>query len=196
MASLSIDTILGEVTICQRKELEEMIQGNGLSDAYTTTITTQSRGVQICTWIKGRAVSYSERPLRAEEPCHAFGVEIQSADLDTENVPALRTLVASCLGLVTVEASSFTFRLVHFIFRTSLISSIRNGEGGLAEMQFTGDHPDADVSNTPLSADCNEYEVVLDFTGSGSGDSDWRPFHSQTIWTLSIPDRVFSPSAL
>ena len=118
--------------------------------------------------------SYSEP---TEEPCHAFGVEIESADLDPESVPALRTLVASCLGLVPVKASSSTVRLVHSTFRTSLVSSIRNGEGGLVEMQFTGDHPDADVSNihgrpTPLSADCSECEVVLDFTDSGSGDSD------------------------
>ena len=43
MASLNIDTILGEVTICQGKEPEEMTQGNGLSDVYTATITTQGR---------------------------------------------------------------------------------------------------------------------------------------------------------
>ena len=54
MASLNIDTILGEVTICQRKELEEMTQSNGLSDAYTATITTQGPGgVYFSTWIKG-----------------------------------------------------------------------------------------------------------------------------------------------
>ena len=44
MILLNIDTILGDVTICQRKELEEMTQGNGLSDAYTATIMTQSSG--------------------------------------------------------------------------------------------------------------------------------------------------------
>jgi hypothetical protein len=48
-------------------------------------------------------VLYSERPLRGEELCHALGVEIGSGDLDPENVPALRTVLASCLGLVTVE---------------------------------------------------------------------------------------------
>ena len=153
-----------------------MIQGNGPSDACTATITTQGPGgVYFSTWIKGPMwASYLEP---TEEPCHAFGVEIESADLDPECVPALRTLVASCLGLVPVKASSSTVRLVHSTFRTSLVSSIRNGEGGLVEMQFTGDHPDADVSNihgrpTPLSADCSECEVVLDFTDSGSGDSD------------------------
>ena len=66
-------------------------------------------------------VLYSERPLRAEELCHALGVEIGSADLDPENVPALRTLVASSLGLVTVEASSSTVRLVHFTLQEYLM---------------------------------------------------------------------------
>jgi len=65
-------------------------------------------------------VLHSERPLRAQELCHALGVEIGSTGLDPENVPALRTLVASCLGLATVEASSLTVRLVHFTIQEYL----------------------------------------------------------------------------
>ena len=125
LVSLSIDAILGEVTIRQRrKKLEEVESGNGLSDAYTTTLTrlkAQERhisilGMKVLTW-----VMYSERPLRAEELCHALGVEIGSADLDQENVPALRILRASCLGLVTAEVSSSTVRLVHFTLREHLL---------------------------------------------------------------------------
>ena len=67
-------------------------------------------------------VLYSERPLRTEELCHALGVELGSTDLHLEKVPALRTLVASCLGLVTVEASSSTMRLFHFTLREHLLS--------------------------------------------------------------------------
>jgi hypothetical protein len=38
LVSLNIDAILAEVTIRQRrKKLEEMTQGNGLSEAYTAT---------------------------------------------------------------------------------------------------------------------------------------------------------------
>ena len=66
-------------------------------------------------------VLYSERPLRDEELCHAMGVEIGSAELDPENVPSLRTLLSSCLGLVTVEASSSTVRLVHFTLQEHLL---------------------------------------------------------------------------
>src|ERR1700712_3916612 len=62
----------------------------------------------------------SERPLRAEELCHALEVEIGSANLDPENVPAIQTLLASCLGLLTVEASSSIVRLVHLTLREHL----------------------------------------------------------------------------
>ena len=126
LVSLNIDAILGEVTIRQRrKKLEEMTQGNGLSEAYTATLSRLKAqkgyksvlGLKVLMW-----VLYSERPLRVEELRHALGVEIGSADLDPENVPALRTLVASCLGLITVEASSSTVRLVHFTLQEYLLS--------------------------------------------------------------------------
>ena len=144
LVSLNIDAILGEVTIRQRrKKLEEITQGNGLSDAYTATLTRLKSqkgyksvlGLNVLMW-----VLYSERPLRAQELCHALGVEIGSTDLDPENVPALRTLLASCLGLVTVEASSSTVRLVHFTLQEHLSSDptlFHNPHPTIAEVCLT-----------------------------------------------------------
>jgi len=43
-------------------------------------------------------------------------------DLDLENVPTLRTILASCLGLVVAEASSSTVRLVHFTLQEHLLN--------------------------------------------------------------------------
>jgi len=126
LVSLNIDGILGEITVRQRrKKLEEITRGNGLSDTYTATLTRlkaqkgnkPALGLKVLMW-----VLYSERPLRAKELCHALGVEIGSTDLDSENVPALRTLLACCLGLVTIEASSSTVRLVHFTLQEHLSS--------------------------------------------------------------------------
>ena len=126
LVSLNIDAILGEVTICRRrKKLEEMTFGNELSDAYIATLMRLKAqkgyksvlGLRVLMW-----VLYSERPLRAPELCHALGVEMGCTDLDPENVPALRTLLSSCLGLVTVEASSSTVRLVHFTLQEHLSS--------------------------------------------------------------------------
>ena len=128
LVSLKIEAILGEVTIGQRrKKLEEMARGNGLSDAYTATLTRLKGqkgnksvlGLKVLMW-----VLYSERPLRAEELCNALVVEIGSADLDPNNLPALPTLIASCLRLVTVEASSSTARLVHFTLQEHLLNDL------------------------------------------------------------------------
>jgi len=102
-----------------------MARGNGYSNAYTATLARlkaqkgykSALGLKVLMW-----VLYSERPLRAEELCHALGVEIGSADRDLENVPTLRTLITSCLGLVVVEASSSTVRLVHFTLQEHLSS--------------------------------------------------------------------------
>jgi len=132
------------VTIGQRrKKLEEMARGNGLSDAYTTTLTRlraqkgnkSGLGLKVLMW-----VLYSERPLRAEELCHALGVEIGSVDLDPINVPVLRALLSSCLGLVTVEASSSTVQLVHFTLQEHLLSDptlFHNPHSVIAEVCLT-----------------------------------------------------------
>jgi len=124
-------------------KLEQMTLGNGLGDAYTATLTrlkTQKGyksvlGLKVLMW-----VLYSERPLRAQELYHALGVEIGSTDLDLENVPALRTLVSSCLGLVTVEVSSSTVRLVHFTLQEHLASDptlFHNPHSTIAEVCLT-----------------------------------------------------------
>jgi len=110
----------------RREKLEEMARGNGLSDAYTATLARlegqkgnkAAVGLKVLKW-----VLYSERPLRAEELCHALAVEMGSQDLNPKNIPVLRTLLSSCLGLATVEASSSTIRLVHFTLQEHLLSS-------------------------------------------------------------------------
>ena len=126
LVSLNVDAILEGVTIGQRRnKLEEMARGNGLSDAYTATLNrlkAQNRnksvlGLNVLMWVLN-----SERPLQADELCHALGVGIGSRDVNPDNVPALKVLLSSCLGLVTVEASSSTVRLVHFTLQEHLSS--------------------------------------------------------------------------
>ena len=127
LVSLAIDTILGGVTVSERKrKLGEMTKGNHLGDVYGTTLErikaqkgSRSRlGMNALIW-----VSNSERPLRASELCHALGVGIGSTDLDVENVPTIRTLMGCSLGLITVEASSSIVRLVHFTLQEYLSSN-------------------------------------------------------------------------
>ena len=59
---------------------------------------------------------YSEWLLQPQELCQALRVEItlEYEDLDPEKITVLRTLLASSLGLVTVQAYVSGVGLVHF----------------------------------------------------------------------------------
>ena len=93
-----------------------MTDGLGLGDVYGTTIERikaqdgdKSRlGMAALMW-----VSHAERPLQADELCHALAVEIDSVDFDAGNVPSMSTLVGCCQGLITVDKEASTVRLVH-----------------------------------------------------------------------------------
>src|SRR5205807_9401908 len=72
-------------------------------------------GMDVLMW-----VSHAEWPLHVEELCHALGVEEGSIDLNIRNIPAIEALLACSLGLVTVEKSSSTVRLVHYTLQEYL----------------------------------------------------------------------------
>ena len=127
LISLNIEAVLEEVTIYQRRrKLDEMIQGNGLRSAYSTTLqriqaqkgSRSKLGMEVLMWL-----SHSERPLKANELCHALGVEIGSTDLNSQNIPTIETLLGCSLGLVIVEASSFSVRLVHYTLQEYLCNN-------------------------------------------------------------------------
>ena len=142
--SLNIDAILEEVTIYKRrKRLEEMTKGQGLGDAYTATLTriksqngSKSRlGMETLMWI-----SHSERPLTAIELCQALRVARGDTDWNTENIPAIDTVLRCSLGLVTVEASSSNIRLVHFTLQEHLSNAsslFQSPHSMMAEISLT-----------------------------------------------------------
>ena len=118
-----MDAILGEMTLRRRrKKLDDMTKGEGLGDAYSVTLSrvkaqqgSRSKlGMEVLMW-----VSHSERPLHVDELRHALGVE-GSTDLDIQNTPSIETLLACSLGLVTVEKSSSTVRLIHYTLQEYL----------------------------------------------------------------------------
>ena len=100
-----------------------MTDGLGLEGAYSETLSRikgqgeeEARlGMATLMWI-----SHSERPLKANELCHALGVEIGSPDLDIGDVPSIGTLLGSCQGLVTVDKGASTVRLIHFTLQEYL----------------------------------------------------------------------------
>ncbi|RPA91655.1 ankyrin [Choiromyces venosus 120613-1] len=127
LVSLTIEAILGETTIHRRREkLEHMTNGQDVGDVYTATLDRikaqkkdRSRlGMEAIMWI-----SHSERPLRPEELCQALGVQLQSEDLNNDNQPTIRTILSCGLGLITLDSSSATVRLVHFTLQEYILAN-------------------------------------------------------------------------
>ena len=102
-----------------------MTNGLELGDVYGATISRikaqdgdKSRlGMAALMW-----VSHAERPLRADELCHALAVQIGSTDFDVGNIPSMATLVNCCQGLITVDKEASTVRLIHFTLQEYLSS--------------------------------------------------------------------------
>jgi len=124
LVSLNIDAVLQETTIHRRRQkLSVMTDGLGLGDAYGATLSRIEKqggekarlGMAALMWI-----SYSERPLKASELCHALAVEIGSPNLNTDNVPSINTLLSCCQGLFAVEKEASTVRLIHFTLQEHL----------------------------------------------------------------------------
>jgi len=127
LVSLSIEAILAEPTIHRRKErLKQMSKGQDVGDVYGATFErikgqeeARSRlGMEAIMWI-----AYSERPLQPDELCQALGVEVESRDLNNDNSPNIRTIIRCGLGLVTVDSSSSTVRLVHFTLQEHILAN-------------------------------------------------------------------------
>ena len=72
-------------------------------------------GIEVLMW-----VSHAEWPLGTDELCHALAVEMDSTDLDPENIPPQDTVIGSCLGLVVVEQETLTVRLIHYTLQEYL----------------------------------------------------------------------------
>ena len=124
LVSLNIAAILQETTPYQRREkLSAMANGLGVGDAYDATLgrikaqggNREKLGMATIMWI-----SHSERPLSVDEICHALAVEIGAADVNTNNVPSIRTVLNCCQGLATVDQGSSTIRLIHFTLKEYL----------------------------------------------------------------------------
>jgi len=94
-----------------------MTDGLGLGGAYGATLSRikeqggakATLGMAALMWI-----SHAERPLKVDELCHALGVNIGSADLDTNNVPSIGTLLSCCQGLVSIDKKTSIVRFIHF----------------------------------------------------------------------------------
>ena len=137
LVSLSIAAILGEATIHLRQErLNIMTNGLGLDGAYDATldrIKCQGKGKSALAMAALMWISRSEHPMRAGELCEALAVKIGSIDMERDNIPSEKTLLASCLGLITVDESSIV-RLVHFTLQEYFNSHSEHFENAASTM--------------------------------------------------------------
>ena len=140
---LNIEAILRESTIYRRRErLRKMTGGLGLGDAYGATIERMKAqggdrqlGMAALMWI-----SHAERPLSADELCHALAIELGSTNFNGDNVPSMSTLVGCCQGLITVNKEVSTVRLIHFTLQEYLSTSteiLRTPDSTMAEICLT-----------------------------------------------------------
>jgi len=125
LVALNTDAILGETSLAKRKKMLKKVSTTGvdLESVYAQTLQRireqkgdRSRlGVEVLMW-----VSHAKRPLTIGELSHALAVEIESKDLDPENIRPQNTLLASCLGLVVVDEETSVVRLIHYTLQEYL----------------------------------------------------------------------------
>ena len=125
LVALNIEAILGEPSLARRKQMLQKVAttGVGLESVCAQTLQRikeqrgdRSRlGMEVLMW-----VSHAERPLRIDELCHALAVDIQSTDLDPENIRPRDTVLGSCLGLAVVDVETCTLRLIHYTLQEYL----------------------------------------------------------------------------
>ena len=72
-------------------------------------------GIEVLMW-----VSHAERPLRIDELRYGLAVEMDTTDLDPENIRPQDTVLGSCLGLAVVDAETSTVRLIHYTLQEYL----------------------------------------------------------------------------
>jgi len=163
---LSIDAILDKATIHKRRERLDLItSGLGLDGAYDATLdrirgqgkVKSALGMAALMWI-----SHSERPMHIGELCDALAVQIGSKDMDYDNIPSEKALIASCLGLVTMGESS-TVRLIHFTLQeyfNSHSEHFENPQSTMAEVCLTYLNFDS-ISALSYSLDSAPLETCL-----------------------------------
>jgi len=162
-----------------------MAGGLGLGDAYDATIQRikaqqgdRSRlGMTAIMWI-----SHSQRPLSVDEICHALAVELGSTDINTNNMPSIRTVLACCQGLSTVDKGSSTIRLIHFTLKEYLSRHIDLFDGAhaiIAETCLT--YLNFPAIKDPLASPCSDPQLTP-FLGYSS-------FYWGTHMRMELSDR-------
>ena len=125
LVALNIEAILCETSLARRRKMLQKVATTGvdLDSVYAQTLQRireqkgdRSRlGMEVLMW-----VSHAERPLGIDELRYALAMEMDSTDLDPENIRPQDTVLGSCLGFVVVDAETSTVRLIHYTLQEYL----------------------------------------------------------------------------
>ena len=119
LAQLHLDSLTDRTSIKDVKQVLARLPTG--SDAYDKAyeeamerINSQSEGLRnlaakVLPWIL-----FSKRSLSMTELQHALAVEIDTSELDHDNIPDVDQIVSVCAGLVTLDEENQVVRLVHY----------------------------------------------------------------------------------
>ena len=126
LPALQIREVLEGRTIYNRRLALSRIP-EGLYTAFEKTVERiqqqprafSDQAMNILMW-----THYAKRPLRVRELQHALAVRLGDTELNTENLPSLKTWLAGCFGLVVIDDETSTIHLVHFSLQEYLKNAI------------------------------------------------------------------------
>ena len=109
------------------------------------------------------------------EICHSLAVKIGSADINTNDVPSIQTVLGCCQGLAAVDKGSSTIRLIHFTLNEYLSCH--------ADLF---DRPHSKIAETCLTY--LNFQAVKDLSASPSRDPRGMPFleYSSLYWGIHM----------
>ncbi|CAN9384185.1 unnamed protein product [Alternaria alternata] len=119
LAKLHLDSLLGKRSPkAVRIALDKLPTGTDAYDsAYDSAMERIEGQMAEQTELAKQALAFltcAREPLSTLELQEAMGVEVGELELDPDNYPEIEDIVASCLGLVTVDDDSDIIRLVHY----------------------------------------------------------------------------------
>ena len=154
-----------------------MKNGSGLGGVYEATLgrikaqggDKARLGMAALMWI-----SHSRRPLQVDEICHAIAIPMGSDGLDSDDIPAISTLLGCCQGLVTVDKSTSTVRLIHFTLQ-----------------EYLRTLPNFDRAHSTIAETCLTYlnsQHVKDLSTDSSPEPRGTPFleYSSLYWGIHM----------
>jgi len=116
-------------------------------------------------------ISHSRRPLQADELCRATAIRIGSSNLRNDEIRTISTCLSCCQGLVIVDKSSSTVRLIHSTLQ-----------------EYLSTHPGHfDKAHSMMAETCLTYlnfQHVKDLSAVASPDQRGTPFleYSSQYW--------------